>query len=190
MTNLYIATRVITFFGTMLRVFLEHITCRIFKIAAEDIRPFKQSELCGHVEHELVKTRKQAFNICFIPFMGNFILGCALLLSGAYSVIYVGNLSSLRGWLFLIVGISCIANCAPSFEDALSLKDMFFNKETSLVKKILVAPFFGVYYASAFLERFSVTFILAIIFAFVFPHIVNLLFPAITTINQMLSGAV
>ena len=190
MTGIYFVTRVITFFGTMLRVFFEHLTCRIFRIAAEDIRPFKSGELCGHVEHELLTDRKKVFNMCFIPFTFCFVIGCALLLSGSYGVLYIGNLGTLRNWLFLYAGISCLANCAPSFENALSLKDAFFNKKTSVIKKILVAPFFAVYYVSAFLERYSITFILAIAFAFIFPYIFNLTFPAIITLNQMLSGEI
>ena len=40
MTTVYVVTRVLSFFGTYLRTFWEHIVCRICKIPAEDVRAF------------------------------------------------------------------------------------------------------------------------------------------------------
>lgn len=187
MIYIYVATRVITFFGTVLRTFWEHIACRIASIAAEDIRAFKVDELCGHVEHELCETKKQAFTMCFLPFFLNFIIGCCLLLSGSYRVIYAGDLGSIKYWVFLYMGISCLANCVPSFEDVLSFKDMFYNENAGKFLKVILAPFYSVIYVGALLERYSLTFVLAIAFAFVFPHIFNVFFPAIATVIQMVS---
>lgn len=186
MINLYVATRVLTFFGTELRTFWEHIACRILEIAAEDIRAFKVNELCGHVEHELVSTKKQSFLICWLPFTLNFIIGCCLLLSGSYRVFYVGELASFKSWLFLWVGISCLANCVPSFEDVLSFKDLFYAENSGKALKIILAPFFGVIYAFAFLERYSITFLVSIAFAVAFPWIFSAVFPVISTLAQML----
>ncbi len=187
MMYLYVATRVITFFGTELRTFWEHVACRITGIAAEDIRPFKVSELCGHVEHELCETKKQAFTMCFFPFFLNFIIGCCLLLSGSYRVIYAGDFSSVKSWVFLYVGISCLANCVPSFEDVLSFKDVFYGENSSKVLKIVMAPFFATIYIFSFLERYSLTFVLAVFFAFLFPRVFNIFLPTISTVIQMLS---
>ena len=186
MINLYVATRVLTFFGTVLRTFWEHIACRILGIAAEDVRPFKVSELCGHVEHELVTTRKQAFLICWLPFTLNFIIGCALLLSGSYRIIYAGELVAFKSWLFLFVGISCLANCVPSFEDVLSFKDLFYSDNSNKALQVVLAPFFGVIYAFAVLERYSITFLMSILFAIAFPWIFNVLFPVIEILAQTL----
>ena len=57
MTNLYVATRVLTVFGTIIRTFWEQVACRVCGVPVEDVRAFKVSELCGHVEHELSETR-------------------------------------------------------------------------------------------------------------------------------------
>ena len=58
MTNLYVVTRVLTFFGTVMRTFWEQVVCRICAVPVEDVRAFKVSDLCGHVEHELIKKKR------------------------------------------------------------------------------------------------------------------------------------
>ena len=84
----------------------------------------------------------------------------------------------------LWLGISFAANCVPSFEDVLSFKEAFFGKDTNLLIKILVAPFFAIIYGFSILEKVSLTFIVAILFALVFPQIVNVCFPLINIILQ------
>lgn len=183
MTYIYVATRIITYFGTETRVFFEQLICRILGIPQEDTRSFKVSEMCGHVEHELAAGLKQAFLLCFLPFTFNFILGVSVLLTGAYRVFYIGDYT-FSSILFAWVGISLLANCAPSFEDALSFKDYLYGQNTKLIVKIVLSPFFAVYFACSFLERYSVTLILAILFAWVFPMLFGFTFPLI---NQILN---
>lgn len=186
MTNFYVVTRVLTFFGTVMRAFWEQVTCRLCSIPVEDVRAFKGSELCGHVEHELVKNKKHIFLVCWLPFTINFIFACCFLLSGAYRVVYVGDIKTVTSWVFLWLGISFAANCVPSFEDVLSFKDAFYSKDTNLFVKIILAPFFAVIYGFGVLERYSLTLIVAVLFAIVFPQIFNVFFPVITTLLQML----
>ncbi len=183
MTYIYVATRIITYFGTETRVFLEQLVCRMLGIPQEDTRSFKGSEMCGHVEHELAAGLKQAFLLCFLPFTVNFILGCCVLLTGAYRVFYIGDYT-FSSILFAWVGISLLANCAPSFEDALSFKDYLYSKSTKLIVKIVLTPFFAVSFVCSFLERYSVTLILAILFAWGFPTLFGFTFPLI---NQLLN---
>lgn len=183
MTYIYVATRIFTYFGTELRVFWEQLVLRFFKIAQEDTRTFKSSEMCGHIEHELTENLSSSFCMCFVPFILNFILGCCLLLTGSYRVFYIGDVSFVS-LIFLWVGVSLLSNCAPSFEDALSLKDYLYKKETNIIVKILLTPHFAVAYACAYLERFSLTFVLAILFAWVFPNLFSFTFPLI---NQILN---
>lgn len=185
MTNLYVATRVLTFFGTVLRCFWEQLVCRICGIPAEDVRPFKVSEICGHVEHELVKTKKQAFLICFVPFFFNFVLSVCFLLGGAYKLVFIGDFKTLTGYLFFWLGISLAANCVPSFEDVLSFKDVFYGEQSNKFLKVVLAPFYWVIYGLSFIERYSVTFVLSIIFSVAFPYIFNIFFPLIISISQI-----
>ena len=186
MTNLYVATRVLTFFGTVMRAFWEQVVCRICAVPVEDVRAFKVSELCGHVEHELIKKKSHIFLVCWLPFTLNFILSCCFLLSGAYRVVYVGDVKNISYWALLWLGISFAANCVPSFEDVLSFKDAFYTKDTNLIVRILLAPFFAVIYGFAILERYSLTFVIAILFAMVFPQIFNVFFPIINSLLQLI----
>ena len=187
MTNLYVATRVLTFFGAMLRTFWEQLVCRICGIPVEDVRAFKVSELCGHVEHELTENKKQTFLICFLPFVLNFILSVCFLLGGAYKIVYIGDMKTLTGYLFFLLGISFAANCVPSFEDVLSFKDFFYSEKSNKILKIVLAPFFAVIYGFSFLERYSLTLVAAIGFSIAFPYVFSYLFPLIISISQMLS---
>lgn len=186
MTYVYIVTRALTFFGSILRVFWEHVACRILKLPVEDIRGFKTDETCGHIEHELPTSLSSAFFICCLPFTMNFIFGCAFSLSGAYRLFYVGEKDYWPVYVMIWLGISCFANCASSFEDALAFKDALATSDKK-VARILVAPFFAVNYAMSFLERYSVTFVLAILFTVFFPQIFNLLFPLLDNIRQIMA---
>lgn len=182
MNTLYVATRVLTFFGTEMRTFWELIVCRVFKIPAEDVRAFKSSELCGHVEHELTKNTTEAFFMCWFPLTMNFFLGCCFLLVGSYELVYIGATSSIIAYIFMWLGISFLSNCFPSFEDVLAFKDYVYGGKNK-VTKILFAPLFALDYAGAFLERYSLTFIVAIAFSIGFPYMFSLLFPLFNLIH-------
>ena len=185
MTNLYVATRVLTVFGTIIRTFWEQVACRVCGVPVEDVRAFKVSELCGHVEHELIRNKKHSFIVCWLPFTMNFILACCFLLTGAYRIVYIGDVKTVTSWVCFWLGISFAANCVPSFEDVLTFKEFFYNKETKTAVKVILAPFFALIYGFGILERFSITFVVAVLFAMVFPQLVNLLFPAFNLFLQM-----
>ena len=186
MTTVYVVTRLITFFGTFLRAFWEHLVCRICKIPAEDIRAFKYDELCGHVEHEVIKKTSHAFLMCWLPFTLNFTVGKMFLLTGAYRVFYIGEVS-LTSIGVLWLGISCIANCTPSFEDMLAFKDCVYGGSNKVLKVIL-APLFGVVCTMACLEKYSLTFVLSIVCAVAFPHIFSVILPALHKLIVLIQG--
>lgn len=185
MNTLYYITRILTFFGTECRCAFEHIACRILKLPIEDTRTFKDSELCGHIEHELAPTLGKAFFVCWFPFTLNCLLACCFLYSGAYRIVYAGDYSSLASWLFLWLGFSFAANVFPTFEDALALKDALYGGK-NLAAKILLAPFFGVVYAGSFIERYSLTVLTSLAFTIAFPYIFSVTFPFFENIQQML----
>ncbi len=170
MSVIYVATRIITFFGAYLRTFWEHVACRLCKVGVEDIRAFKSGEMCGHVEHEVVKAASHSFLICWFPFTMNFVFGCLLLLSGAYKLIYIGHTDAIFNYVTLWLGVSLLANCAPSYEDVLTLKDNLY-KGDGVVRKIVASPFFAVFYVMSFLEKFGITLLLAIGFSIGFPYL-------------------
>lgn len=185
MTILYVLTRGVTFFGAVLRTFWEHVACRICKIPVEDARVFKNDELCGHVEHELCENLKEAFLVTWLPFTLNFLMGTAFLLTGSYRLFFIGETDSLQTYALVWLGISCYANCAPSFEDMLTLKDYIYNSKGKVLKAVL-SPYFAVVCGSAYLEKYSLTFVLSICMAIVLPKIVNLLFPVFDLLDQMI----
>lgn len=170
MTIIYVATRVLTFFGAILRAFWEQLVCRFCKIAEEDVKPFKPTELCGHVEHELVTDVSHAFLMCFLPFTLNFLLSCCFLAPASYHLFYIGGEPDFQTIIFLWLGISFAANCSPSFEDMLMLKDALYGG-TNKVLKVLLSPFFAIYCSCACLEKYSLTFIASIIWAYIFPMV-------------------
>ncbi len=186
MINLYVVTRALTFFGTLMRTFWEQVACRICGIPVEDVRAFKVSELCGHVEHELIKKKSHIFCVCFLPFIMNFVFACCFLLHGAYRVVYIGDVKTVGSWVLLWLGISFASNCVPAFEDVLSFKDAFYGKDTKIITKILVAPFFAIIYGFSLLERISLTPVVSILFAIAYPQIVNLIFPIINTLSKII----
>ncbi len=185
MTNLYIVTRFITFFGTSLRVFWEHVACRICKVPIEDIRAFKTNEMCGHIEHELPDNLKHSFLICWLPFTMNFLIGCSLLLTGSYRLFYIYETDYVPTYVLVWLGFSCIANCASSFEDALNFRDYLISSKNNFMKVVLY-PFFGVNYVMASVERYSVTTLISLAFTVLFPQIFNLLFPMLDFLDQQI----
>ncbi len=184
MTILYIVTRVITFFGSVLRVFWEHLACRICKIPIEDTRVFKNDELCAHIEHEIPEKLSHSFAVCFIPWIMNFIFGCAFLLTGSYRLFLLGETTALASYALVWLGFSCLANCTPSFEDMLSFKDWLYGGKNT-VAKVLLSPFFAVVFVCAYLEKYSLTTILSLLFTIFFPNIFNLFFPLLDWVDQM-----
>ncbi len=176
MSTVYVITRYITFFGAYLRTFWEHVACRLCNVGAEDIRAFKNGEMCGHVEHEIVKKTSHSFLICWLPFTMNFFLGCMLLLTGSYKLIYIGQNDSLINYAMFWLGLSCLANCAPSFEDVVTFKENLYSGD-NFTHKLVLSPFFGVFYAMSFVERFGITLLLSIGFSIAFPYMFSVFFP-------------
>ncbi len=185
MTTLYVVLRVVTFFGTVMRTFWEHIACRLCKLPIEDARVFKNNELCGHIEHELPESLKQSFLICWLPFTLNFLVGCAFLLTGSYRLFFIGENEALQPYGLVWLGVSFLANCTPSFEDMLSFKDYLYSGKGKL-SRIVLSPFFAVVFVASHLEKYSITFVLSVAFAIVFPYAFSVLFPIFENIKQMI----
>lgn len=183
MTTLYVIIKYFTIVGTFTKAFFEHLSCRIYEVLIEDGRYLAPTEMCGHVEHEFIKKRGVCFGICFFPFMFNLILGLVFTSVGALNVLHLGEFFTASGkinilnYVFLWLGISFLTNLFPQMEDALTLKELIYNKETKLFVKIIAAPIFAILYCGAKLERYGLTLITSILFAFVLPSIYGLFLP-------------
>ena len=147
MRIVYLIVKYITLPGTFLQAFFEHLTCRVYEVLVEDGRYLRANEMCGHIQHELVRKRSTSFGICFFPFLFNLIAGLMLTAVGAVNVLYLGEFFTSGGsvhilnFLFLWVGISCLTNLFPQTEDALTFKELLYGKgKSNLFVKIIAAP--------------------------------------------------
>lgn len=165
MNTLYIITRYLTFPGAMVRGIWEHLVCRICGIPVEDNRLIRRDELCGHVEHELAPTSRKAFALCFVPAFMNAFLGFLLLMPSALGLFYfemTGIVNTIVNVLAFWFAVSLYVNSYPLIEDALNMKEQVY-KHGSIIQKIFYAPGFLGCYIGAFLEKYLITFVIAVV---------------------------
>ena len=135
--------------------------------------------MLSHVDHQLIKRKGPSFDICFIPFFMNLLLGFLTLCYGSTSIIYFGKYTDIFGWVCLYFGISLLTNLFPQIEDVMMLKENFFGKGKNVISKILVAPFYAIFFVGARLEKWGITLITSILFAFATPYILGTFIPAV-----------
>lgn len=177
MRIIYVIVKILTFPGAMLHAFFEHMTCRICKILVDDARTLRTDEMLSHIEHELVRRRSASFDICFIPFLFSLFFGIMTVSAASVAVLYLGSYKNALLWFLLYMGISFLTNLFPQMEDVLMLKENIYNGKTNIAVKILAAPFFAIFYAGAQLERFGLTLLTSIGFAYALPYILGLFIP-------------
>lgn len=177
MTTLYVIIKVLTLPGTYVKAFFEHVACRVYEVLIEDGRYLPANEMCGHIEHELIKRRGVSFGVCFFPFIFNLLIGLVFISVGSMNVFYVGEFFTKGGFVnivnfvFLWCGISFLTNLFPSLEDALTLKGLIYSKESKAVVKIFATPIFAILFCGAYLERYCVTFLTSIALSLLVPEI-------------------
>lgn len=184
MKIIYLIVKYSTVVGTFLQAFFEHLTCRVYEVLIEDARYLRADELCGHVEHELIRKRSTALAVSFFPFLFNLIVGLVLLSVGAVNVLYLGEFFTSSGmphfvnFLFLWMGVSVLTNLFPQIEDVLQLKDLLYGKG-GLAAKIFASPIFGVLYVGAYLQACGATLLTSAAFAFAWPYILGAILPGL-----------
>lgn len=164
MNTLYVITKYLTFPGAMVRGLFEHLMCRICSLPVEDNRLMQKDELCSHVEHELAPTARKAFALCFVPAFLNAIIATLLAITSTIGLFYfeqTGIVNIIISVLAYWIAFSLYVNSYPLIEDALNMKDKIYNHGT-LLQKIIYAPGFLGCYIGAFLERYCITFLLAL----------------------------
>ena len=185
MNIIYLIVKYITIVGTYVKAFFEQLTCRVYEVLVEDGRYLRANEMCGHVEHEIIKKRGVSFAVCFFPFLFNLIIGLVFVSVGAMNVYYVGEFFTSSGkvniinFIFLWLGISFLTNLFPQVEDALTLKDLIYHGKSNMFVKIIAAPIFAVLYAGAYLEKWGVTFITSFAFSLLVPTIFAAFLPSV-----------
>lgn len=174
-----IIVKFLTLPGAMLHAFFEHMSCRASKIPVDDARTVQANEMLGHIDHELIKRKGSSFDICFIPFFLNFMLGILMLLYGAVAIYYFGRLTDIFAWICLYLGISLWTNLFPQIEDVMMLKENFFVNNKKKISKILVAPFYGIVFVGSRIEKWGITLITSVAFSFAVPYIFGWFVPAL-----------
>ncbi len=179
MSIIYVIVKVLTLPGAVLHAFFEHMVCRSAKIIVEDEKVIQFNEMLSHVDHQLVMRRGPSFDICFIPFFMNFMLGFLTLSYGSTAIIYFAKYEDIFAWVCLYFGIALLTNLFPQIEDVMMLKENYFNGKTKLINKILVAPWYGIFWLFARLEKWGLTLLTSIGFAFLVPTILGWFVPSI-----------
>lgn len=166
MTGLYIFLKYLTAPGALVRGMWEQIVCRASKIVVEDNRYLRQDESSSHIEHELAETSRSAFAMCFVPFffnmLGAFIFGLiptVMLIYLQFKGLFLGISCAISYWF----AFSLFCNAFPLVEDAMNMMDKVYHHGT-IIQKIFYAPGAVITYAGAYLEKYAITFIVAIIF--------------------------
>ncbi|MBR2454603.1 MAG: hypothetical protein IKB36_00965 [Clostridia bacterium] len=179
MRTVYIIVKFLTLPGAILHAFFEHMSCRWTKVIVDDARVVQANEMLSHVDHELIKRKSASFDVCFIPFFFNLALGFLLLMNGATTVYYFGKYNDGLAWICLYLGISLCTNLFPQIEDVMMLKENFFANNDKKISKILVAPFYAIFFVGAKIESLGITLLTSIIFSFAVPTILGLFIPTL-----------
>lgn len=173
MVIVYEIIKFLTFPGALLKGFLEHLFCRIYRVPVEYSDYMQRNELCGHVEH-LLAPHKGSFGICFGPHLIMLLLGLVISFPGAMDLFYLGTFNWLSV-ILLYVGISFLTNAFPLVEDALNMWGELFSAESKTVSKVLLAVPAAIMYAGAYLEKYGLTLLTGAACAYVLPWLLALL---------------
>ena len=166
MTGLYILIKYLTFPGALVRGMWEQIVCRMCKVPVEDNRYIRRDEMISHIDHEFMPKAQGAFAICFVPlffnFLGAIIFGtipAVMLLYLQFKGLFLGFTCAVSYWF----AFSLFVNAFPLVEDAINMLDKVY-RHGNILQKIIYAPGAGLCFIGAYLERYCITFILAIAF--------------------------
>ena len=134
MKIIYLITKIITYPGAYLKGFFEHLTCRALGLPVRSNRYLRSTLWCGHAEHLPAASPVQAFMLCFLPFMLQFLLGSIFLGSSFGPLLIFGLRSPAETSFFwlevvsLFLGFSLVCNAFPQWSDAKRLWHLFYGK--------------------------------------------------------------
>jgi len=165
MTAFYYITKYLTFPGAYVRCFWEQIICRICGVPVEDNRYLRQDEMCSHVDHELMPTARSAFALCFVPAFFNAIGAFFLAI---FPIVFLFIYETTNLVLLLVCAVSWWFACSlyvnsySLVEDAINMMEKVYKKG-NILQKIFYAPAAAMLYVGAYLEKYGVTFLAAVI---------------------------
>ena len=164
MTALYIIIKYLTFPGALVRGMWEQVVCRVSKVPVEDNRYIRKDEMISHIEHELMPTARGAFAICFVPCLFNLLGALIMGIIPSVMLLYLG----FSGTMFTLAcavsywfAVSLFVNAFPLIEDAMNMTEKVYKKG-NILQKIIYAPGVALTYLGAYLERYCLTFVIAV----------------------------
>lgn len=172
MNWIYVIGKILTFPGSFMKGFWEHIACRMTRLAIEQPAYLNADENCGHVEHSWTQKRSQQITVCLLPAFFNLLFGLPLFCAGFLQMLYFGVLPGENITLFLLMlsmlylGVSLLCNLAPLREDALHLWDLLYHKPAKRNKGLLVISKILLFFPAlflrfcAFLEQYAINVLL------------------------------
>lgn len=162
MTVIYIICKLLTFPGTYLRGFFEHLYARRSKCVIESDTYIRFDEASGHVEHSLPEKKSGAAVIALVPGLICFVIGIVLAACGLLplAVLGIGPSVPVMFAVYLLmayVGVSLLCNLFPLVEDALYFKEKFYGEESTITAaKILLFIPMCICIAGAYIEKYCI----------------------------------
>ena len=179
MSIIYVIVKTLTLPGAVLHAFFEHMVCRSARIIVEDERVLQFNEMLSHVDHQLIKRKGPSFDICFIPFFMNLFLGFLTLCYGSTTIIYFGKYGDIFGWICLYLGIALLTSLFPQIEDVMMLKENYLVNNDKKISKVFVTPLYWIFSVGARLEKWGLTLLTSVGFAFLVPVILGWFVPSL-----------
>ena len=161
MRMLYVIFKYLTFVGSFIRGFWEHMTCQLLGLLVDEPGYLRANEMCGHVEFVLPKKNSAVYLSAIGPGVINFITGLPMLLVGLINLRVFGVTCADSKAVFIIyillvyVGASLMCSLFPSYEVALHLWDKVKN-HSKICEKILLGPASLTVLIGSWLERFGI----------------------------------
>lgn len=171
MSIINLIVKIITFFGAAFRATVEQLACRKRKLIIEDVSFFTPGKLCGHVAHEMPRTKKDASALCLRPFFVNLILGLMILIPSSISLFFLENYK-ITIFVLYWIGISLWTNLFPSPLDTSAYK-AFAATSLKGGSKFMS----GLLHFGAKVESTGVTLLTSIAASFVIAQLARLILP-------------
>lgn len=139
---------ILTFPGVIVHEVAHQLFCKISRVAVFDACYFRFGNMAGYIAHEIPKHPIQHILIGIGPFFVNSLMGAIIALPSAMPVIKFGT-GSILDYFLVWLGVSIAMHSFPSVGDAKSIWKAVWNRETSIVIRLVTVPIVGIIYICA-----------------------------------------
>jgi len=157
-----------TFLGVMAHEFAHELMCRLTNTKVIGGHFFQIQDSSGCVVSEQPSSIWKCFSIGFCPFIFNTLLGFIAGLIAAASYRAAGKFEFMS-IAFCYVSLSVAFNAFPSLQDAKVIDGELWKKGTSILAKVLLAPFVFIFAVKAVIGTVFMDFIWSLAFGVIIP---------------------